>query len=94
MPHRLLSSDHVSRCGAARLPLPPKDSEWRVCPASGDDLFEILCLARWRFCTPMKISQGEKPVYLMCYAPQEDGSSLHLEGAARQAVISRLEAMA
>lgn len=93
MPHRLLSSDHVSRCGGARLPVPPQDSVRSVCIATGDELFEM-DIARWRFTTPPRIAQGNAPVYLFCYGAHHSGGMRVLHGHDRQEVLTKLETMA
>jgi hypothetical protein len=69
--------------------LPPRQATRRVCPASGDDLFEIEGVARWRFTTPVKQARGDRPVYLHCYRALGD----YADGTDREAVVAKIEAL-
>lgn len=92
MIHPMLTLDQIGRCGAARIPVPPREAVRHACP-TGDDLFDIEELARWRFSTPAKQAAGEKPVYLICYKKRQDGGSMPANGDEEAAVIAKIKAM-
>ena len=87
--HPRLTPEELSRCQAARLPPPPKDALRHTCP-TGDAIYDLDGVARWRFTTPMKQAAGERPLYLICYETDDDGRRRLASERVRHATIERL----